>query len=148
MYIHHITLTTGHSSRVGPGDITGETLARVRPWLAAMIESRQRLPLPVTALADYSAHASADAGALVVTVSGPSGLPIVTMGVAARSRHAVKLWDDLVALSKAPCGIGRPSTPWCAVMLWPAIAAHIDAADWLGDLERCIAWSWVVPEAQ
>lgn len=142
MYISHITMQTGHVSRIERGDVSGETLARVRPWLSALIESGASIPLPVQALGtDYSAHASAENGALVVTVSAASGLPLVTMGVAARSRHAVKLWDGLVGLSKAE-GVERPSAPWCAVMLWPALAAHDDAAAWLGDLERCIAWAW------
>lgn len=141
-YIHHITLTTGHVSRVVGGEVSGETLARVRPWIAAMLDSGAPMPLPVSALADdYSAHASAEDGALLVTVSGPSGLPMVTIGVAARSRHAVKMWADLVALSGASAP-DRPSTPWCAVVLWPALGAHMDAAGWLGDLERCVSWAW------
>ena len=142
-YIHHLTLTTGHASRVSDGDVSGETMARVRPWLEAMVESGRPMPLPVSALADdYSAHASAKDGALLVTVSGPTGLPMVTIGVAARSRHAVKLWAELVALSGA-ADPGRPSAPWCAVVLWPDLSAHMDAAAWLGDLERCVAWAWV-----
>lgn len=143
MYIHHITLNTGHASRVSAGDVSGETLASVRPWLSAMLDSGEPMPLPVSALAnDYSAHASAADGAVVVTVSGPTGLPLVTIGVAARSRHAVKLWGDLVELSGA-ADQTRPSAPWCAVVLWPSLAAHLDATAWLGDMERCIAWAWL-----
>ncbi len=145
MYIHHITLNTGHASRIRPGDVSGETLARVGPWLAALGKSGLSAPLPVSALADYTAHATAQDGALAVTISAPSGLPLVTLGVAARSRHAVELWDGLASLAKAD--VKRPTAPWCAVVLWPALAAHPDAAEWLGDLERCIALAWVNNDA-
>ena len=139
-YIHHITLNTQHASRIHAGDMSGETLARVGPWLAVLVESGQSAPLPVSALADYTAHATAQDGALAVTISAPSGLPLVTLGVAARSRHAVELWDGLASLAKSDAK--RPSAPWCAVVLWPALAAHPDATEWLGDMERCIAWVW------
>ncbi len=141
MYIHHITLNTGHASRIRPGDVSGETLARVGPWLAALVQSGQSAPLPVSDLADYTAHATAQNGALVVTISAPAGLPLVTMGVAVRSRHAIELWDGLVQLAKANKP-QRPSAPWAAVVLWPSLSAHPEAAEWLGDLERCVAWAW------
>ena len=138
-YIEHITINTGHRSRIMPGDVSGEVLARVRPWLSALVESGQSMLLPVAALADYTAHASAEDGALVLTVSEPAGLPLITMGVAVRSRHAERLWADLCALAKVPPP-PKPSAPWCATVLWPPLGLHMDAAKWLGDLERCVAW--------
>lgn len=143
MYIHHITLNTGHVSRIRAGDVSGEALARVGPWLAALVQSGQPAPLPVSGLANYTAHATAQNGALVVTISAPAGLPLVTIGVAVRSRHAIDLWDGLAQLAKAHKS-ARPSAPWAAVVLWPALSAHNDAAAWLGDLERCVAWAWVL----
>lgn len=153
-YIRHITLATGHTSSIEPGDVSGETLARVGPWLAALVESGQAAPLPVAGLADYSALASVHDGALAMTISGPpmqSGPmdgkcpPLVTMGVAIRSRQAAGLWRLMTGpvMPQAAPGIACPAAPYCAVAIWPTITLAQEAAQWLGDLERCIAWAWV-----
>lgn len=36
-----------------------------------------------------------------------------------------------------------PAPPWCAVRLYPALNLDLDAARWLGDLERIVAWGWI-----
>lgn len=154
MYLNHITLSTGHTRRSPRAEVSGETLARVAPWLAALIESGQPAPLPVSNLAGYTGHATVMDGALIVTISGPALTdgpmagkppPLITMGVAKRSRHGATLWPLLTGpvMPAAKPGIVRPSEPWAAVAIWPTIALYLDAAQWLGDLERCIAWAWM-----
>lgn len=152
-YITHITLNTGHTSRIQPGDVSGEALARVRPWLAALLADGGLLALPVSDLSSYTAHAVQQDGALVLTVNGPTitdagplrGIapPMVTVGVAKKSRHA-HLWVRMTAAHMPPAapGIKPPSTPWCAVTIWPSAVLAADAGAWLGDFERCIAWAW------
>lgn len=153
-YIGHITLATGHTSRIKRGDVSGETLARVAPWLAALVESGQPAPLPVSGLADYTGHASVVDGALIVTISGVATTagpmagktpPLITMGVAKRSRQGAALWPLLTGPVMPPAkpGLQRPGEPWCGVAIWPTIALHPEALEWLGDLERCIAWAWL-----
>lgn len=154
MYINHLTLSTGHVSRIERGDVNGETLARVGPWLAALTATGESAPLPVSGLATYSAIGSVYGGALILTVSGPTqqsgpmvgnAPPLVTLGVAKRSRHGTALWPLLSAPHMPPVkrGIERPAEPWCAVAIWPTIMLHPESMEWLGDLERCIAWAWV-----
>lgn len=63
MYINHLTLATGHTSRIERGDVAGETLARIAPWLEAGLAAGQSVPLPVSALATYSALLLAQDGA-------------------------------------------------------------------------------------
>lgn len=145
MYIHHLTLATGHTTRIERGDVAGETLARVGPWLVALVESGEPAPLPVSDLAHYTAHASVQDGALLVTISGSA--PLVTMGVAKRSRHGAALWPLMVGLPGTKAGLERPGEPWCAVAIHPGVITHPDALAWLGDLERCIAWAWVTRPA-
>lgn len=36
-----------------------------------------------------------------------------------------------------------PFPPWLAVWLYPTLSFDLDAAKWLGDLERCIAWGMI-----
>lgn len=153
-YITHITLNTGHTSRIQQGDVSGETLARVTPWLHALLQSGQLMPIPVSGLGAYTAHAAVQDGALVLTVNGPTvtdvgpllgvSPPVVTIGVAKKSRHD-HLWGLLTGpvMPLAKTGITRPQSPWCGVVIHPTIAMHLDALEWLGDFERCIAWAWV-----
>lgn len=153
-YLNHITLSTGHARRSDRAEVSGETMARVGPWLAVLVESGQPAPLPVSSLADYTGHATVVDGALVVTISGPAltdgpmagkAPPLVTLGVAKRSRHGAVLWPLMTGPVMPPAkpGIQRPGEPWAAVAIWPTLAMHPDALSWLGDLERCIAWAWL-----
>lgn len=151
MYIQHLTLASGNVTRIERGDVYGETLARISPWLTAVALDGGPAPLPVSALAAYSASASVHDGALILTVLGPAGEgfakppPLVTIGVAKRSRHGAALWPLMTGPVMPPSapGLKCPSAPWCAVVQWPPLAVDLDAADWLGDFERCVAWAWV-----
>ncbi len=149
MYIQHLTLSTGHARRIEAGEVSGEVLARVSPWLAALAESGGHMPLPVAGLAEYTGLATVVDGALIVTISGPPDAagrapPLVSMGVARRSRHGAALWPLLTGPVMPPTapGLRKPDAPWCGVALWPTLALYPQATEWLGDLERCIAWAW------
>lgn len=153
-YITHVTITTGHTTRSQRAEVDDSTLKLLVPWLNQALLSGGQHPLPIGPLSHYSALASVEGGALVVTVFAPLGphrqgvpfpgqtTPLVTMGVVQRSRQA-GLWPQLVKLAgverEAPAGV-----PWCGVVLHlAALAAHRDAATWLGDFERCVAWAWI-----
>lgn len=146
MYIHHITLTTGHVTRSQRGDVTDGTLAAVAPWLQSAINSGRQHALP--GLPDYAAAVFVQDGGLVVTVYAHQPdigqrLPLVTFGVAQRSRHGEALWALLVANFKAHALAKRPREPWCAVALHPTLAGDFGATQWLADFERCVAWAWI-----
>jgi hypothetical protein len=153
MYINHLTLTTGHLSRIESGDVAGETLARTLPWMLAAIDLGNDVPLPVAELVSYAGRFTVVQGSLICTISGPPSRimegkrpPLVTMGVAKRSRHGAVLWPMLAAgLPGSPVlpGVKRPAEPWAAVVMHPTGLLHPEANEWLGDLERCIAWAWV-----
>lgn len=154
MYINHLTLTTGHNARTSRADVADDALAIVAPWLLSVVGSGQKSPLPVPALSHFSAVAYVHDGGLVVTVYGPSGphqpgqpasadIPLVTFGVAQRSRHSEPLLAMLLANFEHIAGIKQPSTPWLAVAIHPSIMAHTDAIAWLADFERCVAWAWI-----
>lgn len=153
-YINHLTLSTGHTSRIQCGDVSGEAIARVGPWLDALLVSGQPAPVPVSALAEFDGLASQLSGSLIVTISGKPPRagpmagkppPLITLGVARKSRHGAQLWPLMTGpvMPAVKPGLMCPQTPWCAVAIWPTIALHPEATEWLGDLERCIAWTWV-----
>jgi hypothetical protein len=153
-YINHITLSTGHNRRSPRSEVGDDTLALLHPWLTAALNSGDIVPLPVPSLAHFGVRAIKEVG-LVVTIYGPNGphtpgkphrgewMPLVTLGVAQRSREAGDLWAMLVANFGARAGLKAPATPWVAVALHPSASGYPEALDWLGDLERCIAWAWI-----
>ena len=155
-YLAHLTLTTGHLRRSYREEVGDEALALLAPWLAKSIITGAREPLPVASLAHFAASATVENGPLLCTVWGPpssqqsaaavhpaAAIPLVTFGVAQRSRHAAALWPLLLALPGSASELQRPPPPWCAVSLQPGLLLHPSASEWLGDLERCIAWAWI-----
>ena len=159
MYINHTTLTSGHNARTSRADVADDVLAIVVPWLQSIVGAGQKSPLPVPALRHFSAIAYVQDGGLIVTVYGPTGphrtgqpasadIPLVTFGVAQRSRHSEPLWAMLLANFEHAAGIKQPATPWCAVAVHPSIMAHPNAIGWLADFERCVSWAWITRNAQ
>lgn len=117
------------------------------PWLRAAVNSGQRHALPA-GLTDYRAAVLLENGGLLVTVYGPArdggeAPPLVTFGVAKRRRQGRDLWAMMVAQHGARPGTRMPGEPWCAVALHPALALDPEADAWLGDFERCVAWTWI-----
>lgn len=155
MYIHHLTMTTGHLARTSRADVAPEVTALLAPWLQGLVKTGKAAPLPVPELSHYSAQAMVEDGGLVVTVYAPAEphlqgrphggavMPLVTLGVAQRSRQGAALWGKLTQAFPSRPGLQMPATPWIAVVMHPGMAAHKGALDWLGYFERCIAWAWV-----
>ena len=159
MYINHLSLTTGHNARTSRADVADDVLAIVAPWLQSIVGTGQKSPLPIPTLSHFGAIAYVQDGVLIVTVYGPSvphldgqpastDIPLVTFGVAQRSRHSEPLWAMLMENFENPAGIKQPGTPWCAVVMHLSIMAYADAIGWLADFERCVAWAWITRNAQ
>lgn len=148
-YIHHITLATGHVARTSRADVTDDTITALRPWLQAAIAHIDDYPLPgpLGTRDQFRAQVTIQAGALVCTVFGTTPgaplVPLVTFGVAARSRQSRDLWAMMLAQFGAQCGIRAPEPPWCAVAIHAGFALQHGASAWIGDFERCVAWTWL-----
>ncbi|QNM94879.1 hypothetical protein [Chitinimonas koreensis] len=157
-YLNHYTLTTSHNRRSDRAEVAEATMAVVAPWVLehAAIDRRPGDPvaLPVPEWAHYTAHLLSHDGALIVTVYGPDGpfvlgkpptrtTPLLTFGVATKSRHAIPLWEMLMQQPFVHPKSQRPPAPWCAVALYPVLQQHPEAARWMGDFERCVAWAWI-----
>jgi hypothetical protein len=75
-------------------------------------------------------------------------MPVITIGIAAKSRCSAKLWQMLHnhAMPGIPVKTdinAPPSAPWCAARIEGGLAHYPGAAAWLGDFERCLAWAWI-----
>lgn len=155
MYLNHITLSTGHTARTSRADVYPSVTKLLADWLPTAINSGKAHALPVPELSHISAQVFVQDGALVVTVSAPVGphthgkphtgktMPLVTFGVAQRSRQGAPLWDMLIKAFDSLAGLVQPDTPYCAVAIHPSIAAYKGPIDWLGDFERSAAWAWI-----
>jgi hypothetical protein len=138
-WLHHITTTTGHSRRSPRSEVADDVLQVVRELLRrALAGERPALPGPP----GYQLEASAEGDLLLATVFRGRAVPLATIGVARSDRDALRLWGYL--RERGDVAPDRPPpAPWCAAVLQPALAVHRDAAAWLGDFERCLAWGWV-----
>lgn len=154
-FINHITINTGHVARTKRADVAPEVTQLLADWLPSTINSGKTHALPVPSISHFSAQAFVQDGGLVVTVVAPVGphqqgqphagktMPLVTFGVAQRSRQGTALWGMLTSAFGSVTGLQQPGTPWCAVAVHPSIAAYDGPVDWLGDFERCGAWAWL-----
>ena len=142
-YINHITLGSGHNRRSPSSEVPADVVAWLRPWLDKLLAGGVPLPLPEPSLAQYSAAAHIEQGGLVMTVySGADAL--VTFAVAGRSRQSAPLWAYVTAQHGAVPGLGPPAVPWLAVAVRdPSRVLRTGASDWLGDFERCVAWTFL-----
>lgn len=160
-YLYHITLATGHTRRSWRHEIDPVALAATREIVAAAM----RAEAAVDALCESGASdVQIDAASAGVPLPAPGatlqildstrpcmmatislyGVPLITMGVATHQRCGARLWRTLTQVP-TPQGadLVRPQTPWCAVRLHESLALYPDAAGWLGDAERCVAWAWM-----
>jgi hypothetical protein len=82
---------------------------------------------------------------LVTAYDAPSGVPLVAFGIAPHSRCGAPLWRRLHdrALPSKTDPEQCPIEPWLAVRMEIGIAEHLEATNWLGDWERCLAWAWL-----
>lgn len=141
-YLNHITLSTGHNRRSPRSEVSDDVTAWLSPWLDKLLAGESVLPLPEPSLAAYSAAAHIEQGGLVMTVfAGADAL--VMFAVAGRSRQSDPLWAYMTAQHNAAAGLAAPAVPWLAVALRPGLAEHSAATEWLGDFERCVAWTWL-----
>lgn len=144
--MQHITLDTGHV-RWSPREEVDAGLYRL---LLDHIAAALHGPAPIPELPGWTAHAAAEDGILILTVSRhlrDAIVPLVSIGVTAESRRLVAL-DRLMRrddLSIPPIAAeARVRGPWCLVRLYPTVAL-IPPQDlaWMGDYERCVAWAWL-----
>jgi hypothetical protein len=142
-YLNHLTINTGGTRRSWLYEVSPEALDHTRELLANAIMSGGDVDMPVPGYRLHVEPFGSRRAALCTVYRGAE--PIVTIGIAARPARA--LWEQLIALwhrlePSAPAP-DEPQAPWCAVMLLPAIKVAPDALVWLGDFERCAAWSWI-----
>lgn len=142
-HIRHLTLDTGHQRDSHRHEVADHVVELLRPLLDRAVAG-ERVPVPgdVQPAGCTLTAARGRDRALLVTVSGPppDHAPLVTLGVAPSSLASAELWREWIGTERDD---RTPAPPWCVVRLYPGLALHPEAAHWLGDLERCVAWAWI-----
>jgi hypothetical protein len=148
----HVTLTSGdvrHSPRHEVGD---QVVTLLAPLLARVLAGAT-VDVPYVE-GEYVLEGVADADCCALTVTGAcSGLLVATLGIAAGETGSAALWRQLHAYAPDTSPLATradapPSAPWCAARLDRGAVAHPGALTWLGDLERCLAWTYLEERAR
>jgi len=146
-YIEHVTLTTGDSRRSERGEVAGIRLDGARALIARLGETPDST-VPIAEQPGYSVGGRGQGRCLVATVwaDGPTSEIIASIGIAAHNRCGAVVWRALHQYGRLPVVTdpdSQPQPPWCAAALEIGILRHMDASEWLGDFERCLAWAWI-----
>lgn len=152
-YIHHVTLTTGHTRRSYRSECDPRFLAELAPIVAECErDGTADMPSP-TGLMRLTRINDSDRPSRHVAIwaiSEPQGPALVTLALAMDDRAGAGVWRALHAGHAEPVPLAtradqRPGAPWLAVILHvPAMVPVMHPAlGWLGDAERCIAWAWI-----
>ena len=155
----HLTLNTGDSRPSPRSEVRDEVIAALE-----LLVRRGQGSLPGD-LARYQVEIIRDVpGTAAFTVTNtavdrsdllPPGLPLVTCFVCWRQAVAVDFWVAVTKQVRELSATFPPRTipdhfpprplraPWLAVLIWPTLALDPAASAWLGDFERCVAWTLI-----
>lgn len=162
-WVYHVTMNTGHVRRSPRSEVSDGVIEMMLPLVDRALKG-EHVPIPgdleppgctMTGGASGRCMSLLVAGAPLSQEAFPQApvgkpVPIVEVGVAEHSRCGAKLWRALhemarntgtrVSTSEDRC----PPEPWvAALLLSPGAAIYSDAMQWLGDFERCVAWTWI-----
>lgn len=144
-YIRHLTLDTGHQRDSYRAEVGEDVIETLWPLLVRAVRGEH---VPVPGADDPPCTMAGGVGrdrALLLTVSGPPAhgvahCPIVQIAVASSSLASAELWRVMFGGDRDD---RTPRPPWCVVRMMPGIAIYPQAARWLGDYERSVAWAWL-----
>ena len=146
--MQHITLNTGHSRDSHRAEVRDDIIETLGPLLvqACSGDIVEGVPVPGTRGYSFTARCAGDCMTASVYADGPPAQLLCSFAVAG-SECGRTVWpvmhqlDFDVALATDPNSV--PDPPWCAVLLTRACIVHAQALSWLGDFERCLAWTYL-----
>lgn len=139
--LHHLTLDTGDLRWSPRSEVADDVIALMAAHIA---NARRRGPAPIPGQPGYTARARARGAVLGLTARGPSDQPLIGVVVApGRQQALAATWALPAALAARVPPLAPPDAPVCLAWLLPGLATAPEAAHWLGDYERCVAWAWL-----
>ncbi len=151
--LRHITLSTGHVRETPRSEVSDETIEMLKPIVHQALTGS---PAALHTLGPgWTLSGGVDGDGCALTIWGPPAgkqrLPVATVGIAPSPLAANAVWRSLTEQASTLTRVVRdlrPLPPWCAVRLDPGIAVYPVSSRWLGDLERCLAWTWIEMQGQ
>ncbi|MFB5269317.1 hypothetical protein ACE41H_21380 [Paenibacillus enshidis] len=140
----HITLNSGHSVITTPDEVDKELYF----FLQRIYRDSQR-PEGVMMPDGYHFKTTVFSEGAVATVSGPSGVPILTT-CGLRQDPDGALWRMLHNHYDGPLMTdpnNPPKAPYIADRLEIGSSMHMDAMEWTGGFARCFGWIVISPES-
>lgn len=152
LVISHITLNSGHNRNSTTADnILGEQLFDALVPVVRKALTGQNAIIPWVE-DRYSLIGGSQGRDSIFAVCGRSRLfgskwvPFVEVGIGAGENDA-EIWKDLYRIAELVQSevkvLDMPARPWCAVMIYPSSVLFPASMTWLGDLEKCLAWTWL-----
>jgi len=131
MYITHINIHTGRLRRSTRDQVPDAAVLAAQSWIFSALSGGQ--PLPMSWAGPYHGTARIEHGGLLVTVYSETALPVLTIRVALRTRHAA-LWPASETNAR------KPQEPWSntTVVTPEALPAPAD----LIVIEDALMWAW------
>ena len=147
-YLEHITISTGDVHRQYRSGRSEEDVAVLAEVLDQILLGGY---VPVPTRDGYYVSGKHSGRDLIVTLwkgaAYANPLPILTTGVALRSRSAMKVWKALHDQTDLPIATDPdrpPRAPWIADRLELGAAVPGETALlWTGAFAACLGWAWV-----
>ena len=148
----HLTINTGHSRVSSRGEVFAEAIEALRPLVIAGQGVVPHLP-------PYKITITREPGCAVYTISHPEYGPLITGALCYQRERRDYAWQVIERLyldtTEVALKAGIPasdsimemppcpaSEPWLAVVIIGAAYLTADTfLQWVGDLERCLAWT-------
>jgi hypothetical protein len=147
----HLTLNTNHSTRQRASDVSPEAIAACRP----LVESGGG---PIPGVAPWRVRITLADGGAVWSISRGTQPHAVLCGLASTAAGAAEVWTALervhhqqsealaragaLAESVAQSPEMPGELPWLGVVILPGLALSAKSdVSWLGDFERCLAFT-------
>lgn len=142
-FITQVTMNTGTVRKTRPSDVDKELYFVLhRIYSEALRPGGAKLP-------DGYTLKSSDAGIAVLgTVFGPSGAPVITVTCSDKDVDG-DVWRSLhksPSLDLATLPSRRPALPYIADRLEIGSLQHLDAMAWTGDFAMCFGWMALAPD--
>lgn len=147
-YINHVTLNSGSVAQQRRSDIEDEVISSLSDVLDAMLQGSK---VPIPGCPGYFVYGVNQGPNLIATICAgdpqdrKTWVPLVTTGVAVKSRSARKLWDLLHKDPNTPVVTDPgqwPPVPFVADRIESLDTDHLEAFAWTGDFCRSLAWAW------
>lgn len=147
--INHYTLLTGHN-RVSPSNEVPDKVLDILYELLTKPRETPNAPIPVPGYESYAFTPYFCESSLIIDIHRGKDL-LCWFTVVKEKNQKDMAWQVFVTRSESEVPpfvlrgkkYSEPQAPYCAAMINPTKAKSATEFFWMGDFERCIAWTFL-----